>query len=522
MAPTGWPLVLPILIPLLAATLAFALRKNVVAQRAVALLGLAAMLFAGVRLLLLVIDGGPQAVAISTWPAPFGIVLVADLLSALLVVVAAFTGLVVSLYAGAEIGPARERHGFHQFLLILLAGSAGAFLTGDIFNLYVWYEILLMSTFGLMVLGGEKMQVDGGVKYMALNLVSTIILLTAIGLLYGMTGTLNMADLHLKIPQVEDQGMLTVVAVMFIIAFAIKAGLFPVFAWLPASYHTPPMVVGALFAALLTKIGVYSLIRVFTLIFTHDMAITHTVLAVLAAITMIAGVLGAAAQTDVRRLLTFSVVSQIGFMLIGLALMNRIGLVGTVFYMLQDILVKAALFLGAGIAVRYAAGQSAYGKLGGLWLDKLWLALLVLVPSMALVGFPPLSGFWGKLGLVRGALEAEAWVLVGIALATSLVTVYAVGRMFATLFWKPAPALTEAEVRARAAAAPGRADMAMMVPAVVALALAVIGLGVFAEPVLALVDEAARQLLDPTAYVIAVLGPDAVPAPVPTLMGGVR
>lgn len=521
MAPTGWPLVLPILVPLLAATVAFVLRKQPLAQRVVSVLGFVGMLFVGVRLLGIIVESGPQAVAISTWSAPFGIVLVADLMSALLVVVAAFIGLVIALYGSAEVGPGRERHGFHSFLLILIAGSAGAFLTGDIFNLYVWYEILLMSTFGLLVLGGEKLQIDGGVKYMALNLVSTIILLTAIGLLYGQTGTLNMADLHLKIPQVEDKAMLTVVAVMFIVAFAIKAGLFPLFAWLPASYHTPPMVVGALFAALLTKIGVYSMIRVFTLIFTHDMPITHGLIGALAAVTMIAGVLGAAAQTDLRRLLTFTVVSQVGFMFIGLAVMTRMGLAGTVFYMLQDILVKAALFLGGGLAVRYAAGQSAYGKLGGLWMDKLWLAMLVLLPAMALIGFPPLSGFWGKLALVRGAIEAEAWWLTGVALATSLVTVYAVGRMFATVFWKPAPELTEAEAAARAAAAPKGADLALMVPALAALVIAVVALGVFAEPVVGLVDQAAAGLLDPTAYVIAVLGPDAVPAPNPTLMGGV-
>ncbi|MFA7428970.1 MAG: proton-conducting transporter membrane subunit [Rhodospirillaceae bacterium] len=521
MAPTGWPLVLPIIIPLLAATLAFTVRGWPIVQRSVSLLGMLSMLLSGLHLLSLVSAGGPQAVAISTWAAPFGIVLVADLLSALLVVVTAFIGLVVALYSGAEVGRGRERHGYHSFLLILVAGSAGAFLTGDIFNLYVWFEILLMSTFGLMVLGGEKIQIDGGVKYLALNMVSTILLLTAIGLLYGMTGTLNMADLAIKVPQVENPAMLTVVAVMFLVAFAIKAGLFPLFAWLPASYHTPPMVVSALFAALLTKIGVYSMIRVFTLIFTHDMAVTHTMLAVLAGVTMIAGVLGAAAQTDIRRMLTFSVVSQIGFMLIGLALMTRMSMLGTVYYMLQDILVKAGLFLAAGIAVRYAAGESSFARLGGLWMDKLWLALLFLIPAMALMGFPPLSGFWGKFALIRGALEAEAWILTGAALVSSFVTVYVIGRVFATVFWKPAPALTEGEARARTAAAPTSADMMMMVPAVVAIAGIILALGVFAEPTLALVDRAAEQLIDPTAYITAVLGPDAAP-PRPTMIGGVR
>lgn len=515
----GWPLVLPIIVPILAATLSFAVRHNVIVQRSVSIGGMGLMLACALYLLGIVSENGPQVMAASNWVGPFGIVLVADLLSALLVVVASFVGLAVALFAGAEIGLGRERHGFHVFLLILLAGAAGAFLTGDIFNLYVWFEILLMATFGLLVLGGSRLQIDGGVKYMALNMVSTILFLTAIGLLYGMTGTLNMADLHLKVAEVEDPAMLTVIAVLFLLALSIKAGLFPLFAWLPASYHTPPMVVGALFAALLTKVGVYSMIRLFTLIFTHDMGVTHSLLAVLAAVTMVAGVLGAAAQTDMRRLLTFSVVSQIGFMLIGLALMTQMGLVGTVFYMLQDIIVKAGLFLAGGIAVRYAAGESTYARLGGLWLTKLWLALLFLVPAMALMGFPPFSGFWGKFALIRGALEAQAWVLTAVALVASFVTVYAVGRMFANTFWKPAPALTEAEAAARAAAAPSRSELGQMVPAAGAIALVIIGLGVFAEPTLALVDRAAADLLDPSAYITAVLGPDALVSPHPEVPG---
>lgn len=510
MQATGWPLVLPIILPILTATLAFMVRSLPAAQRTVSVLGMAAMLVFALKLLFLVSTEGVQAAAMSNWIAPFGIVLVADLLSALLVVVAAFTGLVVALYAGAEIGPGRERQGFYPFLLIMMSGAAGAFLTGDIFNLYVWFEILLMSSFGLLVLGGEKRQIDGGVKYMTLNMISTIFFLAAIGLLYGLTGTLNMADLHLKVQEVDDPAMLTVVAILFLLAFAIKSGLFPLFAWLPASYHTPPMVVGALFAALLTKIGVYSMIRVFTLIFTHDMDVTHTIIAVLAGVTMIAGVLGAAAQTDMRRLLTFSVVSQIGFMLLGLALMTTMGLIGTVFYMLQDIIVKAGLFLAGGLALRYSAGQSAYGRLGGLWGPKLWLALLFLVPALALAGIPPLSGFWGKFALIRAALEAEAWWLVAAALISGLVVVYVVGRLFATAFWKPAPALTAEDAEQRRAAAPTCGDLALMVPAIALVALVILGLGLFADPLLALVERAAVQLLDPTAYLTAVLGPEAI------------
>jgi len=186
-----------------------------------------------------------------------GITLIADMLSAMLIVVTAIVALSVNVYAMGDISEDRIAGGFFTFLNMLIGGVVGAFLTGDLFNLYVWFEVMLISSFALLVLGGNKVQLDGAVKYVAINLISTVLLLTAIGLLYGLTGTLNMADLSIRVPEVENQALVAVVAVLFLVAFGIKAAVFPLYFWLPASYHTLPISVTAVFAALMTKVGIY-------------------------------------------------------------------------------------------------------------------------------------------------------------------------------------------------------------------------------------------------------------------------
>ncbi|MEO0391858.1 MAG: proton-conducting transporter membrane subunit, partial [Pseudomonadota bacterium] len=344
----SWFLALPIAIPFAAAVLAFLARSRP-AGRWISVAGSAASLVAALALLSVVLRDGVVAAQMGGWPAPFGITLVADLLSAAMVLITAIVSLAVAVYALGDIDERKEALGYHALFQVLIAGVTGAFVTGDLFNLYVWFEVMLIASFGLLVLGGRAEQIDGGVKYVALNLVSTIMFLTGVGLLYGMTGTLNMADLAGAVDE-ADQGLLTVVAVLFMIAFGVKAAVFPLFFWLPASYHTPAFSVSAVFAGLLTKVGVYALIRMFTLVFDHDVAFTHEILLWVAALTMTTGVLGAAAQNDMRRILSFHIVSQIGYMVLGLALLTPLALVGAVFYLVHHIVVKANLFLIAGVA----------------------------------------------------------------------------------------------------------------------------------------------------------------------------
>ena len=255
---------------------------------------------------------GILATQIGNWPAPFGITLVADHLSAVLVMITAIVNLAVTSYSKADIDAVLIDRGYYPLMKMLVCGICGAFLTGDIFNLYVWFEVMLIASFGLLVLGQSKSQLDGGVKYVVINLLSTLLFIAGIGLLYGLTGTLNLADLHTKVPLIANRGLLTAVAMIFVAAFGIKAALFPLFFWLPASYHTPPVAVSAIFSGLLTKVGIYALIRVFTLVFTVDMGYFYPVLLVMAALTMITGVLGAAAQNEFRRILSFHIISRQG------------------------------------------------------------------------------------------------------------------------------------------------------------------------------------------------------------------
>ena len=495
----SWILVNPILIPLVTAVLAYLFRTSP-AGRWISVAGAVVLLFASLIMMGEVLEHGVIAGQMSNWQAPFGITLVADYLGGVMVVITAITAMATVIYTLAEIPERLERLGFHALLQVLVAAVCGAFLTGDLFNLYVWFEVMLISSFGLLVLGGSKEQLDGGIKYVTLNLVSTIMFLSGIGLLYGITGTLNMADLHLAVREVENTGLLTTIAVMFMVAFGVKAALFPLFFWLPASYHTPPVAVSAIFAGLLTKVGVYALIRSFTLIFDQDVAFTHTILLWLAVATMVTGVLGAAAMNDFRRILSFHIISQIGYMVLGLALFTPLGLVGAVFYLVHHIIVKANLFFVAGVAKRIG-GSTDLSRLGGLYAHAPLLAFLFLIPAFSLAGFPPLSGFWAKYVVVKAALDLEMWFVAGVSLAVGLLTIYSMTKIWGAAFWPSHPD----GIKPRLGDLPAGERVALMAP-IVGLAVLTCIIGLFPEPFVQFAETSAEQLLDPTAYVTTVLG----------------
>jgi len=500
----SWVLASPIIIPFATAVLAFLFRSGP-EGRWISVAGSALLLFAGAVLMIDVLDQGVVAAQMGTWAAPFGITLVADLLSAVMVVITGITGLAVAVYALSDIDEAKEQLGYHALFHVLLAGVCGAFLTGDLFNLYVWFEVMLISSFGLLILGGNKIQLDGGIKYVTLNLVSTILFLAGIGLLYGMTGTLNMADLALRVPQVENQGLVVVIAMMFMVAFGVKAAVFPLFFWLPASYHTPAISVSAIFAGLLTKVGVYALLRMFTLVFTTDTDYTHTVLLWVAGFTMVTGVLGAAAMNDMRRILSFHIVSQIGYMILGLALYTPLAIVGAVFYLVHHIVVKANLFLVAGVAQRIA-GSTDLDRIGGLYKYAPFLGFLFLIPAFSLAGFPPLSGFWAKYVLVKASLDIEAYWIAAVALVVGLLTIYSMTKIWGYAFWKPHP---DAEVKPRLSLLPTYDRVTLLAPIAFLATLTCI-IGLFPEPFVQFAERSAEQLLNPTAYIAAVLGEGAI------------
>ncbi len=503
-------LVLPLLIPLATAAVSLLTWRRISLQRALAVAGAAALLGAGVALLVFVWRHGISATQEGAWPAPFGITLVADLFSAVMVVLAGVVGLAVVLFSLASMDRGREAFGYYPLVHVLLLGVCGSFLTGDLFNLYVWFEVMLMASFVLLALGGERPQLHGGIKYVTLNLVSSAVFLAAVGILYGLTGTLNMADLARKLDGMSQTATVTAVAMLFLVAFGIKAAVFPLFFWLPASYHTPPGAVSALFVGLLTKVGVYALIRVFTLLFVHEESFTHQLILVLSGLTMVTGVLGAVAQDEFRRVLSFLHIGQIGYMTMGLALAGLtdspslavLALAGSIFYIAHHIAAMTNLFLVSSV-VRRLCGTFELNRQGGLYRTQLLLASLFLIPALSLGGMPPLSGFFAKLPLVQAGLGMGRYAIVATALAVGLLTLFSVTKVWAEAFWKPLPQEAAANAGPRCPAAWQLTRLLLPCGVLAALTVA-IGLG--AEPVFALARGAAEQLLDREGYVRAVLG----------------
>ncbi|MBK1668078.1 Na+/H+ antiporter subunit D [Rhodovibrio sodomensis] len=503
----AWLLFWPVLIPILTAALCLIFWTRPDVQRTLSLLGTAVLAAGILALFREVWTGGIVSVQAGDWPAPFGITFVADTLSVTMAALTALIGLGVAVYALGDIGHVRESNGFHPLFQALLAGVGGAFMTGDIFNMYVWFEVMVIASFGLITLGGEREQIDGGVKYVLLNLIATTLLLMAIGLLYGATGTLNLADLAQVVPGHPDQGLLTAIAALFLLAFAMKAAVFPLYFWLPASYHTPAAAISAVFAALLTKVGVYALIRVFSLVFTPTHEFTYAVLLVAGIATMLVGVLGAIAQDDVRRVLSFNLVSGIGFILIGVGLGTALGLAGALYYTVHHIIVMSALFMVAGVAQRLA-GAPGLNDLGGLYLKHPWIALLFFFVAMSLAGVPPLSGFWPKVILVKAALATDAYIVAAAALVTGLLTLYSMAKVWALAFWKAQPD------HVVAAAGPGiletgemsRGEQRLTLLPVAVLALATLLIGLYAQPLLTLSERAADELINHQPYISTVLG----------------
>jgi multicomponent Na+:H+ antiporter subunit D len=492
-------LVLPILIPMLFGVLCLLAYRSSRLQRILGVAGTIMLFSASLALFLVTLKQEVIVLQIGSWPAPFGITLVADLFSAMMQLLTSIIGLAVGIYSLAMISEGRIAFGYYALFHFLMMGVNGAFLTGDIFNLYVWFEVMLIASFVLMALGGERAQMAGAFKYVIINLLSSAMFLAALGILYGMAGTLNMADLAVKFSQINastSRALISTLAVLFLAAFGIKAAIFPLFFWLPASYHTPPAAVAAIFSGLLTKVGVYALIRVFTLIFLQDTAFTHLLILILSGLTMLVGVLGAMAQHEFRRVLSFHIVSQIGYMLMGLGLFTPLGLAGSVFYIFHHIIVKTNLFLVSGI-VEYLGKTAVLKKLGGLYRSQRWLAILFLIPALSLAGIPPLSGFFAKFNLIKaGLVESQYWV-VAIALLVSLFTLFSMIKLWNEAFWKPDPR--------PAAAATTRLKLTMVLPIVFLATLTVlIGLGI--GPVFDLALRAGVQLADPVEYINAVLG----------------
>ncbi len=492
-----WLLIAPLAWCMVLGALLLMLRKDTALQPILAIPGLVVLVLLDIGLLALVVADGPQTMTMGRWLPPFGISFTVDLLGAVLTLVAGIAALAGGIYGAGDVNDSGRRYGFYPFLLLMMAGVSGAFLTGDIFNLYVWFEVLLIASFGLLILGSEREQIDGATKYAFLNLVATTLFLVATGYLYGIFGTLNMADIAVKAKTVDDRAPLITLVSLYILAFGMKAAAFPVNFWLPASYHTPRVVVSALFAGLLTKVGVYALMRIVLLLFPAERDVLGMVIAIVAALTMLLGAAGALAQTDFRRLLGYLVVSGIGIMFAGIALASPGGVSGTVFYAVHSMIVMTALYLASGLTARLC-GSFSIALPGGVYSSHVALAAVCLVLFFAVSGLPPFSGFWPKVVLVKASLDVGAWWLAASILVSGFLTTIAVGRVWLLTYWRDAPAQANAEAQT----AP--VNLFVDYLPLVLLTAIVVALGIFPQQLMDLSQNAASQLLNPVDYIRSV------------------
>ncbi|MFI9642977.1 Na+/H+ antiporter subunit D [Micromonospora sp. NPDC051925] len=490
---------LPVVVPLLGAALTLILVNRPRVQRTVSVVALGTNLAVAVLLLVWAHRHGTLVTEVGGWHAPVGIVLVADELAALMLVVSSAVTLCVLLYSiGQGRGETSESAPvsiFHPTYLVLTAGICNAFLAGDLFNLFVGFEILLAASFVLITLGGTEARLRTGSTYVVVSILSSMIFLAAVGLVYAATGTLNLAQLAGRLDALPD-GVRLALQLTLLLAFGIKAAVFPVSAWLPDSYPTAPAPVTAVFAGLLTKVGVYAIIRTETLLFPGGQV--ANLLLVVAGLTMVVGVLGAVAQSDMKRLFSFTLVSHIGYMIFGVALSTAAALSGAIFYVVHHITIQTTLFLVAGL-VEERAGSTDLRRIGGLARVTPLLAVLFFVPAMNLAGIPPFSGFLGKVGLLQAGVARGGplpWVLVVAGTVTSLLTLYAASRVWNIAFWR-APQLATAEP-------PPRLPR-LMVGATTALVVLGLALTVAAGPLFQVTADAAADLRLRTPYVRAVL-----------------
>ncbi len=497
-----WLVIAPVVICLVAGGLLMMLRKSIRQHPPIALVSLGLVIVADVFLLLRVLETGPVVMTMGRWLPPFGITFAADIVGVLFALTAAIVAFFGALFARMDIDYTERRYGFYPFLMMMMAGVSGAFLTGDIFNLYVWFEVLLISSFGLIVLGSRHEQLDGALRYAFLNLIATTVFLVTTGYLYGVFGTLNMADIARKAEGLRDTGPVMTLAVLYFFAFAMKAAAFPLNFWLPASYHTPRAVVSALFAGLLTKVGIYALLRTGFTLFPYELQHFSGMFAVVAALTMLLGALGALAQNDIRKMMAFLIISGIGVMLMGFALGQALGLAATIFYAMHSMLAMTAIYLLAGLMHR-RMGTPNLSEAGGIYQASPLLSAIAFILILTVAGLPPFSGLWPKVMLVKAGLDVGAFWLVAALLVSAFITTMALGRMFLFAFWRPAPnekALPALEIK----------HLSSAMIALIGLTIPLVVVGLYPEPVVAVSLRAAEWLQNPKPYIDAVF-PDATP-----------
>ena len=487
---------LPVLVPLVAAALMLIVRP-LLAQRTISVAALLASLVTSITVLVDVWGDGPvKVVRLGGWPGEFAITMVADRLASVMVVVALVVVAAVLVYAMGQGGADEKSPFYHPVYMVMAAGISQAFLAGDLFNLFVAFEILLMASYVLLTLEGTSAQIRSGTTYVVLNVIESMVLVVTVGLIFAATGTVNMAELPERLAALPD-GVRMGLQLLLLLAFGIKAAVFPLFFWLPDSYPTAPSSVSAVFAGLLTKVGVYCLIRVQTLLFPGEL---DGLVMVIGALTMLIGVIGAVSHTDMKRILSFHIVSQIGYMVFGLGVGGPVAIAATIFYLIHHIPVKTSLFLVEGIIER-DSGSSSLDSVSGLARRSPFLAVLFLVPALSLAGLPPLSGFLAKFAIVRAGLEDAQYLGVAVAVIVSLLTLVSMVKIWVGAFWGDVEPVDRIGVVGLLRRQP------LMAAGTAVVVVASLTIAVAAGPLYDFAEKAARQALDVASYVSAVKAP---------------
>jgi multicomponent Na+:H+ antiporter subunit D len=493
----------PLLLPLLTAVALLFWGRPSWGRRTFAAVSAGAQLAVALALLALADAGGPLVVPMGNWAAPYGIVLVVDLLTAIMLGLSSFTALATLLYGFFELGPRVEHPLRLPLVQFLVAGINLAFLTGDLFNLFVAFEVMLIASYALLTLEADDWDVKQAFPYLAVNLVGSTLFLCGAGFAYRLFGTLNFADIALRARELSGDPRVTALALLLLVVFGLKAGVFPLYCWLPNSYPILPAPVAGLYSGMLTKVGVYVLLRMLGTVLPHDLTGLHTLLAWLAGATMILGVLGAISRNFIRGILSYHILSQIGFMVLAIGLFTPFAFAACIFYIIHHIIVKSSLFLIGGTAALLNRTDNL-DRMGNLWRQTPLLGVLFLLQALSLAGLPPLSGFWGKYAILVVGLEQREFVLVGLAIVASILTLFSMLKIWNAAFWGTSE---------NCQVSVGDRRWLQMSRVIAGMVVVSLGIGLGAEGVFRVASRAAAQTLDQDAYARAVFSVMAKGAP---------
>lgn len=494
--------VLPILgfvIPFVSGVIMMALgQKKIILHRIISAITAVIMILTSIFTVYYVYNNGLISSSLGNWEPPYGINVVIDMMSALLILTTSIITFAVIVYSFQTIGKEREQYYYYPMVLFMISGVIGAFSTGDIFNMFVFFEVFLLASYVLITLGGTKIQVQEGFKYLLFNIIASNFFILGVAYLYSVMGSLNFADIHIKLEGYDGNlAIISIISVVFLLVFASKAGLFPFYFWLPGSYNAPPIPILVLFGSLLTKVGVYAIARTYSLFFIDNVAFTHQMLMMIAVASIIMGSIGAIAYTDMKKIIIYNIIIAVGVIVLGLSMMDQSGTIGAMYYLIHDMIIKAVLFMLVGFII-YRTGETRFDKVGGLIKIHPWIGWMFFIATLALAGVPPLSGFYGKFYILQSLIENNHIISAVVLLLSSLAVLYSVIRIFINVFWGEEMDFNRLK--------PIKSDKILFSSFAMVILSIIYGLG--ADILYPLMDMAAQSLYDPSTYSGNILGGD--------------